>query len=63
MIEYGKSSPEHVEVTNVLDEWSAKESHDNGWAYVAIGGRGYSEGLAVIVTNRGLIRQIAWGRP
>jgi hypothetical protein len=63
MIEYGRSPPERVEVTNVLDEWSAKESHDIGWAYVAIGERGYSEAVGVIVTDRGLIRQIEWGRP
>ena len=63
MIEYGEGPPDLVEVMNVLDEWPAKEPHDVGWAYVAVGGPGYSEAIAVIVTDTGLIREITWRRP
>jgi len=66
MIEYGDGPPDLVEVMNVLEDWPAKEPDDVGWAYVAIAGPGYSEGISVVVNREGeeeLIREIEWGRP
>ncbi|MXN63340.1 hypothetical protein GR183_00355 [Stappia sp. GBMRC 2046] len=63
MIEYGASPPDTVEAMNVLDDWPAKQIGDLGWAYVAISGDGFGEGVAVVVTRERLIREIEWGRP
>ncbi|MGB3650599.1 MAG: hypothetical protein WBA41_05230 [Rivularia sp. (in: cyanobacteria)] len=66
MIAYGRSSPNHVEVMSILDDWQDKEALDIGWAYVAICGDGFSEAVSVIVTQeetKPVIRDIDWGRP
>lgn len=63
MVEYGGSPPDTVEAMNVLDDWPAKQAGDLGWAYVAISGEGFGEGVAVVVTRDRLIREIEWGRP
>jgi hypothetical protein len=58
--------PDFVDVMMILDDWPAKERDDVGWAYCAVGGEVYSEGITVVVTSengRKLIRSIEWGRP
>ncbi len=55
-----------VQVMEVSDRWPGREAGDVGWAYVAIAGDSFSEGIAVIVSEesgRSLIRDIEWGRP
>ncbi len=63
MIEYGDGPPDEIEVMNVLSEWPEKLPTDLGWAYVAIGGPGYAEAVAVVVTREGKVRKIEWRRP
>lgn len=66
MISYGGTPADEVEVMNVMETWPAKEPGDIGWAYVAISGDGYGEGIAVVVAAVGsdlLVRDIEWGRP
>ena len=66
MIDYGGGPPNHIEVMNVMDDWPKKIPGDVGWAYAAIAGDGYSEGIAVVVCSENgnhRIRQIEWGRP
>ena len=66
MIAYGGCPPNHVEVMNVMDDWPAKKPGDAGWAYVAIAGDGYSEGIAVVVCtdhDNDRVRLVEWGRP
>jgi len=55
-----------VKVMSTLEDWPAKQAGDIGWAYVAMSGASFSEGVAVIVSDIGsklLIRKIEWGRP
>ena len=66
MIEYGEGLPDFIDIMNVLDDWPTKQSNDIGWAYCAISGDGYSEAVALVVTNengRQVVREIEWGRP
>ena len=66
MISIGDGPPEVVEGVTTLDEWPDKEPGDIGWAYVAIYGDGFSEAVAVVVTEhegQPAIRYIEWGRP
>lgn len=63
MTDYGDGPPDHVEVMNFLDDWPHKKPGDLGWAYVAISGPGFGEGVAVVVTDDLLIREVEWGRP
>ena len=55
-----------VTVSETLDKFPKKQSTDIGWAYVAISGKSFSEGVSVIVADEGgrhVIREIKWGRP
>jgi len=66
MIDYGGGPITSVELMSVMQDWPTKEIHDMGWAYVSIGGDGYSEAIAAVVcTEAGSsrIREIEWGRP
>jgi hypothetical protein len=66
MIDAEAGSAVFVDVMMVLDDWPAKEKGDVGWAYCAVGGEVYSEGVTVVVTSENgshLIRSIEWGRP
>lgn len=66
MTGYGSGPPNHVEVMEVLEDWPTKERADIGWAYAAIAGPGYSEGVSVVVCSeegKQHIREIEWGRP
>lgn len=66
MIEYGDSPPLDFHVVTTLEAWRDKQPGDIGWAYVAIWGDGFSEAVAVVVTDdegRPAIRAIEWGRP
>jgi len=66
MIDYGDGPADFADVMEVLEDWPARATGDVGWAYVAISGPGYSEGIAVVVNREGdheAIRQIEWGRP
>jgi len=60
---YEDVPPVRVEVTGTLEEWSGKQEGDRGWAFVAIDGPNYAEGVAVIVTQESLIRDVEWGGP
>ena len=56
----------HVELMNTLDDWPARQPGDAGWAYVAMSGDGFSEAVAVVVSDCDgelKIREIEWGRP
>ena len=66
MIDYGSGPATSVELMTVMQDWPAKEVHDMGWAYVSIGGDGYSEAIAAVVcaeADNPRIREIEWGRP
>lgn len=68
MIDYGPGYGPitDVEVMNTLEEWPRKKKGDVGWAYVAMSGSNYCEGVAVVVMEESgslLIRDIEWGRP
>lgn len=66
MIEYGEGPVDHIEVMTEMTEWPAKKDNDLGWAYVAMSGSDYSEGMAIVVChekNQLKIREIEWGRP
>jgi hypothetical protein len=57
---------ETTEVVTTMTEWPTKQAEDIGWAYVAINGQSFSEGVAVTVINEGgqpRIRDVIWGRP
>jgi hypothetical protein len=57
---------EATEVVTTMTEWPTKQAEDIGWAYVAINGQIFSEGVAVTVINEGgqpRIRDLVWGRP
>ena len=58
--------PTSVKVMETLEKFPKKQSDDVGWAYVAISGKSFSEGVSVVVANesgRHVIRDIKWGRP
>ena len=66
MIEYGEGPVNHIEVMNEMDSWPTKNENDIGWAYVAIAGEGFSEAVAVVISNINgatKITSIEWGRP
>ena len=66
MIEYGDGPPDFVEIMETLTDWPSRADGDIGWAYVAISGDGFSEAVAVVVSEDGdnkRIREIEWGRP
>lgn len=66
MIDYGSSEITHVEVIEEMSDWDDKETNDAGWAYVAMSGVDYSEGVTVVVCKQDImlkIREIEWGRP
>jgi hypothetical protein len=54
-------------VESEMDDWPDKQPGDAGWAYVSISKDGpeasYAEAVIVVVTDEGLIRDVAWGRP
>ncbi len=55
-----------IELGYTMTRWPAKQPSDLGWAYVSIGGDGYSEGITVVVTSDNgepKIREIELGRP
>jgi hypothetical protein len=63
MIAYGGAPADRVQEVTKLETWPGKQRGDRGWAHVAISGPGFSEAVAVVVTQDGLIRQVEWGRP
>ena len=67
MVSYGQpGKADVVQVMEAMDYWPAKKAGDVGWAYVAIAGDSFSEGLAIVVADEGgrlVIRDIEWGRP
>ena len=66
MMQRGDSTPPITELISTLDDWPTRRKSDLGWAYVAISGTSYAEGIAVIVkqvSGQPVIRQIEWGRP
>jgi outer membrane protein assembly factor BamD (BamD/ComL family) len=57
---------ETTEVVNTMTDWPNKQTGDIGWAYVAISGQTFSEGVTVTVCEEGgkpCIREVVWGRP
>jgi hypothetical protein len=66
MIDYGDGPVTDVQLMETLEQWPSRQPQDSGWAYVAIGGDGYSEAVTVVVTQEdgtSVIRDIEWGRP
>ena len=66
MLDYADGPINHVEVMDTLDDWPTKQEHDIGWAYVAMSGGTFSEGIAVVISeieSEPLVRKIEWGRP
>lgn len=66
MTEFADDQPDQVAVMETLNDWPGQEAGDLGWAYVSIGGLGWSEAVTVVVSvESGLpvIRSIEWGRP
>lgn len=63
MVDYGQGPPDEA-MTPVADVTLPGVSEtDSGWAYVSITGPGFVEGVHGIVTKRGFIRTLEWGRP
>lgn len=55
-----------VEVMSTLEDWPSKRVDEVLWAYVALSGDSYSEGVAVTLANTPAgvrLREIVWGRP
>lgn len=55
-----------IEVGQTMETWPAKQPSDVGWAYISIGGDGYSEAVTVIVTREAdtlKVRSVEFGRP
>jgi hypothetical protein len=55
-----------IEVTETMDDWPARRVDDVGWAYVALSGKTFSQGITVVVAEehgRLVIRAIEWGSP
>lgn len=66
MTEYGDGPVTFIEVMNEMENWPDKRESDIGWAYVALAGEGFSEAVAVVVSNvdgNNKITEIEWGRP
>jgi hypothetical protein len=59
------ATADHVEVITMLDQWPGAQPDDLGWAYVAIAGEDWSEGVSVVVCREGdpRVRAVEWGRP
>jgi hypothetical protein len=57
---------ETTEVVETMTDWPNKQSQDIGWAYVAINGQTFSEGVTLTFIDTGghpQIREVIWGRP
>jgi hypothetical protein len=55
-----------VELGLTMDTWPDKRPADVGWAYVSVGGDGYSEAVIAVVALEGdtlKIRSVEFGRP
>lgn len=56
-----------VSVDSEMENWPEKQPDDAGWAYVSIfrdsPDGAFAEAVTVIVNDKGLIRDIVWGRP
>lgn len=55
-----------IEVMDEMESWPGKSEIDIGWAYAALTGDGFSEAIAVVVSNVNnslKITNIEWGRP
>ena len=66
MVEYGDGPPTSVQLISTMEQWPDKQPNDLGWAYVAIGGDGFSEAVTLILQQEGetpVIRHLEWGRP
>ena len=66
MLEYVEGPPDFVGVITTLQEWPARQAGDVGWAFVAISGQSWCEGVSVVVARedgRDVIREIEWGWP
>lgn len=63
MIAYGGGPADEVQPVTSLVDWPDRRRGDLGWVHVAISGLGFSEAVAVVVTEAGQIRSIEWGRP
>jgi hypothetical protein len=53
-------------VVDTMNDWPGRKPGDVGWAYVALTGDGFSEGVSVTVSKEGkglAIRDVEWGRP
>jgi len=66
--EEGEELPDDLEVVVMSSETGMPDMHpqDVGWVYVSIGGDGFSEAIAVTVTQEDdemKIRTLEWGRP
>lgn len=51
MVSYGGIAPDTVELISTMDTWPARQTNDLCWAYVAISGDGFSEGVSVVVAQ------------
>jgi hypothetical protein len=61
-----QSTIDDSNVVDTMDDWPDKKPGDVGWAYVALNGDGFSEGVSVTVSKEGTglaIRDVEWGRP
>jgi hypothetical protein len=61
-----KSTIDDANVVDAMDDWPNRKPGDVGWAYVALTGDGFSEGVSVTVSKEGkgfAIRELEWGRP
>ena len=63
MTDYWSGPAQRTEIMNALTEWPDRQHDDAGWAYAAILGPDFSEAVAGVVTKRGRIRKLEWGRP
>ena len=66
MLEYVGQPVKEIELMETLEDWSAKQPCDIGWAYISMSGDGFVEGVSVIVQSFEYgpkIRSIEWGRP
>lgn len=55
-----------IEAGVTMDDWPGREPPDAGWAYVSVGGDGYSEAVTVVVTREEgelRVRTVEFGRP
>ena len=55
-----------IEVGYTMEAWPDKQPSDVGWAYISIGGDGYSEAVVAVVALEAdtlKIRSVEFGRP